>query len=82
MIMSDPAYVTGAVNGTELILRVVPGFETNMVTQPDIINKIRQSATRLAGHPVQVRIEEKTSRAEIKNDKLDKLGQFSNVTIR
>ena len=82
VIMSDPAYVTGAVNGTELILRVVPGFETNMVTQPDIINKIRQSATRLAGHPVQVRIEEKTSRAEIKNDKLDKLGQFSNVTIR
>ena len=82
VIMSDPAYVTGTVIGTELILRIVPGFETNMVTQPDVINKIRQSATRLAGHPVQVRIEEKISKPEINTDKLDKLGQFSNVTIR
>lgn len=82
VVLSDPALVTGGVNGSELILQVIPGFETNMVTQPDVINRIRQSATRIAGQPVQVRIEEKRSRPEVNTDKLDQLGQFSNVTIR
>ena len=82
VILSDPAYVTAVTAGTELVLKVTPGFQTNMVTQADTINKIRQIATRIAGHPIQVRIEEKHEKTEIKNDKLDKLGQFSNVTIR
>ena len=82
IVLGDPSMVTGEFAGSELVLKVVPGFQTEMVTQPDIINKIRQSASRIAGSPVQVRVEEKKASVSLNNDKLDKLGQFSNVTIR
>gem|GEM_PF-4172218 len=82
IILSDPAVVTGISVGAELVLQVTPGFEAGLVTRPDVINRIRQSAARIAGRPIQVRTEDKPAKQEIKNDKLDQLGQFSNVTIR
>ncbi len=82
IILSDPAVVTGISVGAELVLQVTPGFEAGLVTRPDVINRIRQSAARIAGHPIQVRTEDKPAKQEIKIDKLDQLGQFSNVTIR
>ena len=82
IVLSDPALVTGELVDSELLLWVVPGFETDMVTMPDIINKIRQSASRLAGRPIRVRVEEKTEKSTLNTDKLDVLGQFANVTFR
>ena len=82
VILSDPELIRAESAGTELILHVKPGFETGMVTQPDVINRIRQCATRLAGQPIQVRIEEMKIKTSLNNDKLDQLGRFSNVTIR
>ena len=81
-ILSDPNMISAETRGTELILYVKPGFETGRVNRPEIINRIRQSASQLAGHSVQVRIEEMRITGKPDNDKLDLLGRFSNVTIR
>ena len=81
-VLSNPAMINARTLGTELILSVKPGFETGIVTQSDIINKIRQTASQLSGRPIQVRIEEMQVTAAPDNDKLDQLGRFSNVTIR
>ncbi len=81
-ILSDPNMISAETRGTELILYVKPGFETGRVNRPEIINRIRQSASQLAGYPVQVRIEEMRITGTPDNDKLDLLGRFSNVTIR
>ena len=81
-VLSNPAMINARTLGTELILSVKPGFETGIVTQSDIINKIRQTASQLSGRPIQVRIEEMQVTSAPDNDKLDQLGRFSNVTIR
>ena len=81
-VLSDPQLIDAEARETELILRVKPGFETGRVNRPEIINRIRQRASELAGRPIQVRIEEMRPTAAPDNDKLDQLGRFSNVTIR
>ena len=83
IVLSDPSLVSGTYADGELILYVQPGFETDMVTQPDTINKIRQCAARLAGGPVVVRTEAKRiDVGSIKEDKLSALEKFGNVTFR
>ena len=83
IVLSDPALVSGSFSDGELVLQVQPGFETDMVTQPDTINKIRQCAARLAGQPVVVRTEAKTNGSGTLNeDKLSALEKFGNVTFR
>ncbi len=83
IVLSDPEKVSGTYADGELVLEVQPGFETDMVTQPDTINKIRQCASRRAGQPVIVRTEAKKSpAAPLNEDKLSALEQFGNVTFR
>ena len=81
-VLSDPTLIDARSESSELVLYVRPGFETGMVTRADVINKIRQSASRLAGSPIQVRIEEMRLNVTPDKDKLDFLGKFNNVTIR
>ena len=79
-MLQDPEQATGVLTETELILRFGP-FVANMVNTPDIINRFRQTGSRLAGHPVSVRQEPFTAE-EKQTSKLDELGRFGNVTIQ
>ena len=82
VLMKDSAMVTGERIGSELVLHIVPGFQGDQIRQAGVINQIRQSATRLAGQSILVRVEDKKNSTPLSEDKLDKLGQFSNVIIR
>lgn len=83
IVLSDPEKVSGQYTDGELLLYVQPGFETDMVTQPDTINKIRQCAARLAGKPVVVRTDAKKGEDSVlREDKLNALEKFGNVTFR
>ena len=82
ILMQDEGMVSAALSGDELVLRVAPGFQGDQVRQPSVINQIRQSATRLAGRSIQIRLEEKKAGGSFDENKLDMLGKFSNVTIR
>lgn len=82
VVLADPLLVSGETVNGELILRVLPGFETGVVTTPESINTIRQCALAVTGGPMNVRVEKKTEKSALNTDKLNMLGQFSNVTIR
>ena len=82
ILMQDEGMVSAALSGDELVLRVAPGFQGDQVRQPSVINQIHQSATRLAGRSIQIRLEEKKAGGSFDENKLDMLGKFSNVTIR
>ena len=82
ILMQDEGMVSAVLSGDELVLRVAPGFQGDQVKQPSVINQIRQSATRLAGRSIQIRLEEKKAGGSFDENKLDMLGKFSNVTIR
>ena len=83
IVLSDPEKVTGIWSAGELVLRVLPGFEGDMVKKSDVLQKIRTAASRIAGKPVAVLTEEKkTGASELNEDRLKALERFDNVTIR
>ena len=83
IVLSDPDKVCGIYHDGELVLQVLSGFEGDMITKSDVIQKIRSFASRLAGTPVAVRFEEKKTGAGLLNeDKLKALEKFDNVTFR
>ena len=82
-MLLDPAQTAGELYGSELVLRLQPGFVTGVVNTPDNINRIRQGLTRVLGRPIQIRLEPLEEDIREKNSKLDMLSQqFGNVTIR
>ena len=82
IVLQDSGMVTAEVIGSTLVLYIVPGFQGNQVRQSSVVNQIRQSASRLAGKSMEIRLEDKTEGASVNEEKLDLLGKFSNVTIR
>lgn len=82
VLLSDDMQVRGEVNGNELLLRITPGFTMTAINTPDVVNTLRQCASRLSGSPIQVRLEALKPGEGLKESKLDFLGQFGNVTIR
>ena len=82
ILMQDENMVSASLTGDELVLRIVPGFQGDQIRLPSVVNQIRQSASRLAGRSIQIRLEEKKNGGSFNEDKLDMLGKFSNVTIR
>ena len=82
IVLTDAAQSSGEIRGSELILRLLPGFAKNTVNVPDVLNKIRQKVSALSGTPMQIRLEELQSGGAQGLDKLDFLGKFGNVTIQ
>ena len=82
IVLTDAAQSSGEIRGSELILRLLPGFAKNTVNVPDVLNKIRQKVSALSGKPMQIRLEELQSGGAQGLDKLDFLGKFGNVTIQ
>ena len=82
IVLTDAAQSSGEIRGSELILRLLPGFAKNTVNVPDVLNKIRQKVSALCGAPMQIRLEELQSGGAQGLDKLDFLGKFGNVTIQ
>ena len=82
IVLTDAAQSSGEIRGSELILRLLPGFAKNTVNVPDVLNKIRQKVSALSGKPMQIRLEELQSGGAQGEDKLDFLGKFGNVTIQ
>ncbi|MBQ0134364.1 MAG: hypothetical protein KBS46_04460, partial [Clostridiales bacterium] len=62
--------------GDELIMEVMPGFYMNMLNRPEVL----EALSRACGAPVRCR--ELRSPAEIRQEKLDALRKFDNVTFR
>ena len=82
-LISDPTMAIGELQGDQLVLRLASGLCYSMVNTPEVINTIRQTAVRLLGKSVTVRVETLTDNLPSNQNKLDMLGQqFSNVTIR
>ena len=82
IVLTDATQSSGEIRGSELILRLLPGFAKNTVNVPDVLNKIRQKVSALCGAPMQIRLEELQSGGAQGLDKLDFLGKFGNVTIQ
>ena len=82
IVLTDATQSSGEIRGSELILRLLPGFAKNTVNVPDVLNKIRQKVSALSGTPMQIRLEELQSGGAQGLDKLDFLGKFGNVTIQ
>ena len=82
IVLTDATQSSGEIRGSELILRLLPGFAKNTVNVPDVLNKIRQKLSVLSGTPMQIRLEELQSGGAQGLDKLDFLGKFGNVTIQ
>ena len=82
IVLTDATQSSGEIRGSELIMRLLPGFAKNTVNVPDVLNKIRQKVSALSGTPMQIRLEELQSGGAQGLDKLDFLGKFGNVTIQ
>ena len=82
IVLTDATQSSGEIRGSELILRLLPGFAKNTVNVPDVLKKIRQKVSALSGTPMQIRLEELQSGGAQGLDKLDFLGKFGNVTIQ
>ncbi len=76
MLFSDDFAVSGHWEGDELIMEVMPGFYMNMLNRPEVL----EALSRACGAPVRCR--ELRSPAEIRQEKLDALRKFDNVTFR
>ena len=82
IVLTDATKSSGEIRGSELILRLLPGFAKNTVNVPDVLNKIRQKLSVLSGTPMQIRLEELHRGGAQVLDKLDFLEKFGNVTIQ
>ena len=82
MLLSDPDQVQGRMDGGKLVLQVMAGFPMTMVSVPATVEKLRACAAAAAGGTVPVRLEELKQSGGLKEEKLDLLGQFGNVTIK
>ena len=82
VVLIDPTQSIGEIRGSELLLRVVPGFQKNAVNVPEVLQKLRQRLSELCGMPMQIRLEDLLPNAQQEEDKLDSLGKFGNVTIQ
>ena len=79
-LLKDSSQAVGVVTGNALILRL-QGFLSTAVNTPETINRFRQTASRLAGRPMEVRLEPFAGNSE-KKSSLDDLSRFGNVTIQ
>ena len=82
IVLMDPSQSAGEICGSELVLRVMPGFAKSAVNVPDVLQKLRQKLSALCGVPMQIRLEDLLPGAGQGGDKLDFLGKFGNVTIQ
>ena len=76
MLFTDDFAVNGKWENGELCIEVMPGFYMNMLNKPDVLEAVRQ----VCGAPVHIR--ELRSPAEIREDKLNALSKFDNVTFQ
>jgi len=82
VLLSDPSQTSGELRGSELLLRLTPGFPTMTINTPENITNMRSLLSEWLGRSIQIRLENQKVETEIQKDKLDRLGQFGNVTIR
>ena len=76
MLFTDDFAVTGQWENGELCIEVMPGFYMNMLNKSEVLDAVRS----VCGAPVRIR--ELRSPAEIREDKLNALSKFDNVTFQ
>ena len=77
--LNDPQSVRGRLEGPILRLEVVPGFLYGRFNRPDVLGKLSEAASELAGHEVRAALSELSDDAATSGRSLDELKAFKEV---